>query len=82
MAHIIQRHTVQEEKVVITRAAVHIQAGEEFISGSHAGKILQGLYNIGAAEEGEAAVKLSAVDVLETSLGPVHLPSVTVRGDP
>ena len=72
MVHVVDGHAVKQDQVLFRTAAADIQAGEAFHAALDAGKQLQGLDDVGLAEQGRHVLDLgqghlqgSEVDGLE-----------------
>ena len=66
MAYRIERHSVEEEQIVMTGATVDMQTGYEFRAGRYSRKGLQRLYHIGRAQYCESFVKSLPVHPFQT----------------
>ena len=58
VVHIVNRYTVQQDKVLCRSAAADIQAGEALYASLYAWKQLEGLHQIGLSEQRRGIFKL------------------------
>ena len=66
MTYRVKRHSVEKEQIVVTGAAVDMQAGYEFRAGGYSRKGLQRLYHIGRAQYCESFVESLPVHPFQT----------------
>ena len=66
MAYRIERHSVEEEQIVMTGTAVDMQSGYEFRAGRDSRKGLQRLYHIGRTQYCESLVESLPVHPFQT----------------
>ena len=58
VVHVVERHAVEQQQVLVRTAAADIEAGRTFRTGLHAGQQLQGLEDVHLAADGRNALDL------------------------
>lgn len=80
MAHLIHRHAVEHEKIVISVTAIDMKPGKQLRSAGHSGNVLKCLYNVRRTQKCKSPVESGAVKSFKSGLGTADL-SVRIRSD-
>ena len=81
MTDLIERHSVEQKEIVVTRTAMDMQSGKHLCSRRHSRQLLQALDQVRLGQRRRASLEMTTVELLKTSLSCVPF-SVQQGRDP